>query len=297
MEYFGCGALLPSSERLPPGIELPMFSPIHPPQRLGIDLVAESTGLVKPRDTAKMLLLDLEDLKTSHEIQNKDILRARTEHLANGNIDCNAPNGTLCRLPCIGFPGVNAVSAPVLHDDMVQSKSAGSIQMQRIGLLEEEIAGAVVIRGSFQGRNMASLVSFIADHIREGPLFEIKVNSNHKCTVIFQYVAHARHFINRNKDSVATGGLSCLGDGYRIFFGGPRDWTDDIKKMSYPGRERRRLTFAKSRLFGDQLSPQQWERDVMSIAGGPNVNVLWIFNAGNGKYVFNQWSTFLAIHH
>lgn len=285
-----------SSEALPTGDSVPDSSPIHPPRKDGAECGPEPTTVTQPRDTAKMLLLDFEDHNASNQPENNSALRATWEHLANGHAftiaNGNLQNGCSYQLPLLSFPNLQAVNASALYGNGALTKSdqtpfaAGSIQVQKVAPPEEEKAGIIVIRGNFQGRTVASFISFIAEHIHEGPLFEIKVESPHKSTVIFQYFEHARQFISRNQESLRATGVSCLGGGYQIFLGGRRDWDEDIKRMNHPGRERRRLTFAKSRLFGEQLSPQQWERDVMSIAGGPNVNILWIFNAGNGKSFF-----------
>jgi hypothetical protein len=244
---------------------------------------------------AKMWLLDLDDSDDSDQTESHGVAMVNWAHVANGNTtqisNGKVQDGDLYNLPLLSFPDLPLLIPPTTNGSMGFIKPGATnfpaelIQAKQAGPYEEEKAGLVVIRGNFQGKNVANFITFIAEHIHEGPLFELKVNSARKATVTFQHLAHAQEFISRNQDSMMVTGQSCLGAGYQLFLGRPQEWSEELHKMNHPGRERRRLTFAKARLFGDQLSPQQWERDVMSIAGGPNVSIVWVFNAGNGKFV------------
>ncbi|KAL1963678.1 hypothetical protein VTN77DRAFT_7882 [Rasamsonia byssochlamydoides] len=146
-------------------------------------------------------------------------------------------------------------------------------------VVEDGKAGVVYV----QGKTAGNFVHFITTRIHEGPLYEIKIDGPTKATITFQHLLHAQLFIDRNQELVMSTGRSCFGSGYTLSLGEPIEWHANLRRMNHPARERRRLTFAKSKLFSDQLSPQKWEREVASVAGPGNLEFTWIFNTGNGK--------------
>lgn len=149
------------------------------------------------------------------------------------------------------------------------------------GIAEDGKAGIVHVHGKTAG----NFARFASAHIHEGPLYEIRVETSSSAIIIFQHFLHAQFFMDRNQDSIAATGKSCFGSGYKLTLGEPFEWHGSLRRMNYPLRERRRLTFAKAKMFGEQLPPQKWEREVAALAGPGNLEFTWIFNSGNGKHV------------
>lgn len=146
--------------------------------------------------------------------------------------------------------------------------------------LSEGTAGVVFVHGTTSGPNF---VGFLAKQIHEGPIYEFRVLSEDKALIIFLYELHAQVFLDRNREAIAITGESLYGPGYTLEAGEPLEWHATLRRMVYPLRERRRLTFARARLFGEKLTPQKWAQDVRDIAGAGNVEYTWVFNNGNGK--------------
>lgn len=150
------------------------------------------------------------------------------------------------------------------------------------GILEDGKAGIVVIKGPIE--TIKNILSYTSVRIIEGAIYDISINKNEEIVVIFQYALHAQIFVDRNTESVATRGESVFGPGdWAVTLGKHMEWTDTLRRMAHPHRERRRLTFVKSRLFADNTSFMKWVREVQDVAGSSNVDFVWAFNTGNGK--------------
>ena len=78
-------------------------------------------------------------------------------------------------------------------------------------------------------------------------------------------------------------GFGRFGCGYHVELAEIFDWNEDLRRMNQPIRERRRLSFARKRLFAENMSPEKWKQDVRTLAGPGNIDFLWVFNSGNGK--------------
>lgn len=176
--------------------------------------------------------------------------------------------------PAIALGGVAEASssrAPSRHND-----NNGN------GILEDGKAGIVVINGPIE--TVKNILSYISARIHEGPIYDMSMNKDHGVVIIFQYALHAQIFVDRNTESVATRGESVFGPGdWIVTLGKPMEWTDTLRRMAHPRRERRRITFVKSRLFADNTSFMKWVREVQDVAGSANVDFVWAFNTGNGK--------------
>lgn len=147
-----------------------------------------------------------------------------------------------------------------------------------------EIAGepkAAVIR--IHGRVARETVGFITSRIHEGPLQEIRTEGRGCMRVTFQHAAQALALIKSNQDMEQMVGFGRFGSGYHVELVEIVDWNDDHRMMNQPIRERRRLSFARKRLFADNMSPEKWRQDVRDLAGPGNIDFLWVFNSGNGK--------------
>ncbi|KAL3450603.1 hypothetical protein BJX65DRAFT_247550 [Aspergillus insuetus] len=138
------------------------------------------------------------------------------------------------------------------------------------------------------GRVTRDVVNFITTRIREGPLHDIRVETNGRSRVIFQHASNALAFFKSNQEMVALLGYGRFGPGYSVELAEIVDWNDDLHRMNQPIRERRRLSFARKRLFADNMSPEKWKHDIRAIAGAGNIDFLWVFNSGNATAVFTS---------
>ena len=140
---------------------------------------------------------------------------------------------------------------------------------------------AAVLRVS--GRLTKDIIQFITTRVHEGPLQDIKIEANGRARVTFQHASHGVMFLNSHKEMEALLGFGRLGPGVSIELLEVVEWNEDHRRMNQPIRERRRLSFARKRLFADNMSPEKWKQDVRTLAGPGNIDFLWVFNSGNGK--------------
>ncbi|KAL2843512.1 hypothetical protein BJY01DRAFT_264222 [Aspergillus pseudoustus] len=149
-----------------------------------------------------------------------------------------------------------------------------------------EKAGVIRIYGKMN----RDVVNSITSRIHEGPLYDIRVETNGRSRVVFQHASHALAFFNSNQDMEGLLGYGRFGSGYRVELAEIVHWNDDLHRMNQPIRERRRLSFARKRLFADNMSPEKWKQDIRQIAGAGNIDFLWVFNSGNATAVFTSTS-------
>jgi hypothetical protein len=145
--------------------------------------------------------------------------------------------------------------------------------------IDEAKAGVVRI----YGRVSREGIRFITTRIHEGPLQEIRVEANERTRVTFQYASHALAFVKSNQEMEEMLGYGRFGAGYNVEMAEIIDWNDEHRRMNQPIRERRRLSFARKRLFADNMSPEKWKSDIRAVAGLGNIDFLWVFNSGNGE--------------
>lgn len=143
----------------------------------------------------------------------------------------------------------------------------------------EEKAGVVRIYGPAKKGDFRHITS----RIREGPLQEIRVESNNSVRVVFQHVSHALEFVKSDEEMQQRLGQGRIGKGYTVEMADIIDWSDDLRRMKQPLRERRRLSFARKGLFTGGLTETKWKHEMLTIAGTGNVDFLWVFNTGNGE--------------
>ncbi|KAJ9230724.1 hypothetical protein DTO271D3_6149 [Paecilomyces variotii] len=149
---------------------------------------------------------------------------------------------------------------------------------------EERKAGVVYLHGNvFQ-----NFIRFVTARIHEGPLQEIVIESTQKTKIVFLYAANAREFVKSNEQKLATTGVSRFGAGYTVELVESTAWNDNQFMMIHPFKERRRLTFARQKLFSQNLTAARWRRDIAEIVGPHNIDFLWIFNSGNATAVFTS---------
>lgn len=140
---------------------------------------------------------------------------------------------------------------------------------------------AGVIR--IHGKVTRDAIQFITTRIHEGPLLEIQIENKACVRVSFQHATQAQAFLKSNQEMEQMAGFGRFGVGYHIELAEVVDWNEDHRRMNQPVRERRRLSFARKRLFADNMTPEKWRQDVKNVAGVANIDFLWVFNSGNGE--------------
>lgn len=121
--------------------------------------------------------------------------------------------------------------------------------------------------------------------IIEGPLLSVAYSdTDHAICIIFQRSEHAQIFLQRNQAHVLRFGRSLLGDRVEFLEGQPYPTDDALNRMDPPINERRRLTFARAKLFtAEGVSEHNFKKDIYELVGADNVELIWLFNTGNGK--------------
>ncbi|KAA8647305.1 hypothetical protein EYZ11_009800 [Aspergillus tanneri] len=149
-------------------------------------------------------------------------------------------------------------------------------------------AKAGVIR--IYGRISKDVIQFITTRIHEGPLQDVRLETNGRTRVTFQHASQALAFLKSNQEMEQMLGFGRFGCGYHVELAEIIDWNEDLRRMNQPIRERRRLSFARKRLFAENMSPEKWKQDIRTLAGPGNIDFLWVFNSGNATAVFTSTS-------
>ncbi len=122
----------------------------------------------------------------------------------------------------------------------------------------------------------------ITEKIEQGPLFSIAHSQpDNAVCVIFQHTYHARAFLEANIRYSRTYGQGLFGPGCEVLEGQAYPATEDIRRMETRS-ERRRLTFARGRLFTNGMTEARFKNDIFAMVGEGNVELVWLFNSGNG---------------
>ncbi|KNG84411.1 hypothetical protein ANOM_007618 [Aspergillus nomiae NRRL 13137] len=138
------------------------------------------------------------------------------------------------------------------------------------------------------GKASKEIIQYLTTRIHEGPLQDIRLETNGRTRVTFQHASQALAFLKSNQEMEQMLGYGRFGCGYRVELAEIIDWNDDHRRMNQPIRERRRLSFARKRLFADNMSPEKWKQDIRTLAGPGNIDFLWVFNSGNATAVFTS---------
>lgn len=150
--------------------------------------------------------------------------------------------------------------------------------------LSQEMPGeakAGVIR--ILGKISKDFIQFVTTRIHEGPLYDMRIESAQSARVTFQHASHALAFLKSHEDMEKMLGFGRFGSAYHVELAELVDWNEDHRKMNQPTRERRRLSFARKRLFSEGMSSDKWKQDIRALAGPGNIDFLWVFNSGNGE--------------
>ncbi|KAL2371669.1 hypothetical protein, variant [Blastomyces gilchristii SLH14081] len=151
-------------------------------------------------------------------------------------------------------------------------------------------AGIVTVEGKFALDSLNMLTA----RIREGALYSVEIHHHSGfAEITFQYATHAKEFLVKDKHATASTGYGCFGNGFRVRHDKYREraWDADLKKMSNGLRERRRLTFSRTKLLMRPNSFRVMEEDLERIAGPDGIDFVWKFNTGNVTAVFKSVRT------
>ena len=125
-------------------------------------------------------------------------------------------------------------------------------------------------------------LSDITEKIDQGPLFSIAHSQpDNAACVIFQHAHHARAFLEANVRYSRIYGQGVFGPDCEVLEGQAFPVTQDIRRMDIKN-ERRRLTFARCRLFTNGMTEARFKSDIFNMVGEGNVELVWLFNSGNG---------------
>lgn len=124
----------------------------------------------------------------------------------------------------------------------------------------------------------------ISEYVNQGPICSIAYSDEHNAVcIVFQYGESAQSLVESCAMYEAEEGVCLFGGGCSIMLGQGYRMSDDIRRMSSPINERRRLTFARSQLFAHGMTEAKFRDDIYEIVGAKNVELVWLFNSGNGK--------------
>jgi hypothetical protein len=125
-------------------------------------------------------------------------------------------------------------------------------------------------------------LSDVTERIDQGPLFSIAHSQQDDAVcVIFQHAHHARAFLEANLRHIRMYHQGLFGADCEVLEGQAFPATEDIRRMDFLN-ERRRLTFARGRLFADGMTEARFKKDIFAMVGEGNVELVWLFNSGNG---------------
>ena len=126
----------------------------------------------------------------------------------------------------------------------------------------------------------------VTEQIHQGPLLSIVYDTNNNAVcIIFQHGSHAASLLEENTNCIAKTGHSLFGPQHSVIAGDPYPKDQQLCLMEHPINERRRLTFARSQLFTGKLTESQFKKDIAARVGEHNIELVWLFNSGNGRLI------------
>ncbi len=129
-------------------------------------------------------------------------------------------------------------------------------------------------------------LSAVTEHISSGAIFSMAFVEHYGAVcVLFQYASAAVAFMDEEADCIRTVGVGLFGGGHEVKYGEAYPENADLQRMAPPINERRRLTFARQQLFTNGMSEERFKKDLFELVGHHNVELVWLFNTGNGKRV------------
>lgn len=138
----------------------------------------------------------------------------------------------------------------------------------------------VWIQGWAHGRPLGQ----ISEYVTQGPICSMAYASDYSAVcVVFQYAESAQALFESCNGYEDEKGECLFGPGCAVQIGQPYPMSEDLRRMSSPIHERRRLTFARSQMFAHGMTETRFRGDIYELVGEANVELVWLFNSGNGK--------------
>lgn len=138
----------------------------------------------------------------------------------------------------------------------------------------------VWIRGWSADKDMTG----ITDKIGQGAIYSMTYSdTDNAVCIIFLSEQSAKSLLADDQQYVNRHGHSRFGPGCDVLEGLPYPNNDDLRRMLAPINERRRLTFARAQLFTQGMTEDRFKSDIHAIVGERNVELVWLFNSGNGR--------------
>ena len=135
-----------------------------------------------------------------------------------------------------------------------------------------------------QGWEPTRPLATVTERVSQGPLLSMVYSEEYSAVcLIFQHASSAQDLMLQDAYHRQTDGYCVFGRGCNLVPGLPYPEDDDIRRMSHPVNERRRLTFARSQLFAHGMTEDHFKHDIFRLVGEGNVELVWLFNTGNGK--------------
>lgn len=129
-------------------------------------------------------------------------------------------------------------------------------------------------------------LSVVTERISFGAIFSmVYVHQHEAVCVIFQHASAAMALVDEDSRSRRDYGVGLFGPNNMIKFGEAYPENADLQRMTHPSNERRRLTFARQQLFTNGMSEARFKKDLVELVGQQNVELVWLFNTGNGTYL------------
>ncbi|PGG97930.1 hypothetical protein AJ79_09043 [Helicocarpus griseus UAMH5409] len=199
-------------------------------------------------------------------------------HQPNGRSGTKAPKKENSQLPVVPIhPVVRAVPPPAKE-----------------GL--ENKAGILIVKGKFR----AGSLNFLTARIHEGALYSVEIEYHSGfAEIIFHQAQQAKDFLIQDKLAIEKTGHGRFGPDFEVKHEGFRvqQWDNNMAKMNLigPHRERRRLTFVRSRLLGSPYAYKTLQEEITRIAGWDGVDFIWAFNSGNVTAAFKSVQTAMIV--
>lgn len=127
-------------------------------------------------------------------------------------------------------------------------------------------------------------LSAATERISSGAIFSMAFVEHYGAVcILFQHASAAMIFMEEETQAVHDFGIGLFGECHEVKFGEPYPENADLQRMAPPINERRRLTFARQQLFTNGMTEERFKKDLFELVGRHNVELVWLFNTGNGK--------------
>jgi hypothetical protein len=198
-----------------------------------------------------------------------------------------ANNGTGDQLrPAVaGSWAAVAATAVEKNNGIIKFTPSDSLKTKYVPQMAAEDMRVVWIQNWARGRPLGE----ISQYVNQGPICSMVYAPEHQAVcIVFQHASSAHMLVDSSQHYEADRGVSLFGRGCTVILGQGYPVTDQLKRMNAPWHERRRLTFARSQLFAHGMTERLFRDDIYEMVGPENVELVWLFNTGNGKLLWHR---------